>query len=420
MTDPACRATLDLLTAVEEPSFFIDQNLRGLVIARIVNLSLEHGNSDGSCVAYVQLGWLVGPRFDDHKAAFRFGKLGLDLMEKRGLERFRTRVSQCFGYFINPWSRHLRSSLELLRRSFQTAQEAGDLKYAVYSCDRLVTILLAAGDPLGDVRREAESGLEFARKANFGYIVDIIIGQLRFIRSLQGLTTSLCSFSDPEFDESRFEPNLKANPHSVFARCWYWLRKLQVCFYAGDYAAALEAASKTEPLLQIGPGHLEWAEYLFFDALARAAQYDSVTPEEKVRYRDELTTHHRQLVVWAENCPENFENRAALIAAEIARIEGRHLDAENFYEKAIQAAREHGFVQNEAIAHEVAARFYSTRGFETVAHAYLRNARYCYLRWGALGKVQQLDERYLRSKSRPLCALPPRLARRLSSWTWRR
>ena len=186
MTDGACRAALDVLTAVEEPSYFTDQNLRCLVIARIVNLSLEHGNSDGSCVAYVQLGWLVGPRFGDYQAAFRFGKLGIDLVEKRGLERFRTRVSQCFGYFINPWSRHLHSSLELLRRSFTAAQEAGDLKYAVYACDRLVTILLAAGVPLGDVKREAETGLEFARKAKFGYIVDIIIGQLRFIRALLG------------------------------------------------------------------------------------------------------------------------------------------------------------------------------------------------------------------------------------------
>jgi predicted ATPase/signal transduction histidine kinase len=394
MTDPACWATLDVLTAVEEPSHFIDQNLRCLVIARIVNLSLEHGNSDGSCVAYVQLGWLVGPRFGDYRAAFRFGKLGLDLVEKRGLERFRTRVSQCFGYFINPWSRHLRSGLELLRRSFTTAQEAGDVKYAVYSCDRLVTILLAAGDPLGEVQREAETGLEFARNAKFGYVVDIIIGQLRFIRALLGLTASLSSFNDSEFDEIRFEQNLKANPHSVFARCWYWIRKLQACFCAGDCASALEAASKAEPLLQTGRGHFEWAEYIFYGALARAAQYDSASSEEKVRYREALAAHHEQIVVWAENCPENFANRAALVGAEIARIEGRELDAERLYEKAIQSAREHGFVQNEAIAHEVAARFYSARGFETTAHAYLRNARYCYLRWGALGKVRQIDQSY--------------------------
>jgi predicted ATPase len=148
MTDQACRATLDVLTVVEEPAHFIDENLRCLVVARMANLSLEYGNSDGSCVAYVHLGWFVGPRFGDYQAAFRFGELGLDLVEKRGLERFRARVSQCFGYFVNPWSRHLRTSIELLRRSFTTAQEAGDLKYGIYSCDRLVTFLLAAGDRL--------------------------------------------------------------------------------------------------------------------------------------------------------------------------------------------------------------------------------------------------------------------------------
>jgi GAF domain-containing protein len=75
----------------------------------------------------------------------------------------------------------------------------------------------------------------------------------------------------------------------------------------------------------------------------------------------------------------------------------------HLYEDAIRSARENRFVQNEGLAHEVAARFYAARGFETIAHAYLRNARHCYLRWGALGKVRQLDQRYpwLREKSAP-------------------
>jgi predicted ATPase/signal transduction histidine kinase len=398
MTDPAWLATLDVLTAVEEPAYFTDENLRCLVVARIVNLSLEHGNSDGSCVAYVHLGWFVEPRFGNYQAAFRFGKLGLDLVEKRGLEHFRTRVSQCFAYFINPWSRHLRTSIELLRRSFTTAQEVGDLKYATYSCDRLVTVLLAAGDQLGEVQREAEMRLEFARKAKFGFLLDIVTGQLGFIRTLRGLTPTLSSFNDVEFDEGRFEQHLEANPYPAFAACWYWIRKLQAHFYAGDYGSALAAASKAEPLLQPGPRRLESAEYRFYHALARAAQYNSESPEEKARCRDALAAHHKQFVEWAENCPENFASRAALIAAEMARIEGRESDAESLYEKAIQSAREHGFVHYEAIAHEVAARFYSGRGFETIAHAYLRNARYCYLRWGALGKVRQIDQSYY-----PLC-----------------
>jgi predicted ATPase/signal transduction histidine kinase len=413
MTDPACQATLDVLTVVEEPAHFIDGNLRCLVVARIANLSLEHGNSDGSCVAYVHLGWFVGPRFGDYQAAFRFGKLGLDLVEKRGLERFRARVSQCFAYFVNPWSRHLRTSVELLRRSFTTAQEAGDLKYAVYSCDRLVTFLLAAGDPLGDVQREAEHGLEFARRAKFDYIADVIAGQLSFIRTLRGLTPSFSSFNDREFDEGRFEQHLQADPHLVFATCWYWILKLQGRFYAGDYASALAAGSKAEPLVQtmpyagidlpdhfispkgIGsPGVFESVEYLFYDALARAAQYGSASSEQRSQYREALAADHQHLEAWAENCPENFVNRAALVGAEIARIEGRELDAQRLYERAIRSARENGFAQNEGIANELAAKFYLACGYETSAYAYLRNARYCYLRWGALGKVRQLDERY--------------------------
>jgi PAS domain S-box-containing protein len=404
MSDPACRATLDVLAAMEEPAHFTDENLQCLVVARMVNLSLEHGNSDGSCVAYVHLGWFLGPRFGDQQAAFRFAKLGLDLVEKRGLEGFRTRVSQCFAYFINPSSRHLRTGLGLLRRSFTTAQKAGDLKYAVFFYDRLVTLLLAAGDPLGDVQREAENGLEFARKTKTGFVAHIIVGHLRFVRALRGLTPSLSSFNDAEFDEGRFEQHLEADPQLVFATRWYWIRKLQARFYAGDYASALAAASKAEPLLPTGRGNFEsteyvlfsfeWAEYLFFDALARAAQYDFASSEERPQYLEAIAAHHRQINLWAENCPDNFRNRVALVGAEIARIEGRELDAERLYEQAIRSARENGFAQNEGIANELAASFYLARGYETCANAYLRNARYCYLRWGALGKVRQLDQRH--------------------------
>ena len=88
------------------------------------------------------------------------------------------------------------------------------------------------------------------------------------------------------------------------------------------------------------------------------------------------------------------------------------------YEEAIRAARENGFVQNEGIGNELAARSYLKRGYEMIGHAYLREARYCYLRWGALGKVQQLDQRYPAVPNRPLVVLPPRSTLPLSGWTW--
>jgi signal transduction histidine kinase len=145
---------------------------------------------------------------------------------------------------------------------------------------------------------------------------------------------------------------------------------------------------------------LRWPNSIF-DALARAAQCDAASAGEQARHLETLAAHHRQLEVWAENCAENFANRASLVAAEIARLEGRELDAERLYEQAIRSARDNGFIQNEALANELASRFYAARGFEKIARVYLQDARYGYLHWGADGKVRQLEQfhPYLRDAS---------------------
>jgi PAS domain S-box-containing protein len=133
-----------------------------------------------------------------------------------------------------------------------------------------------------------------------------------------------------------------------------------------------------------------------YAALARAAASDSATPQERQEYSQALGEHHERLTRWADYCSESFANRAALVGAEIARLDGRELEAERLYEQAIHAAREQGFVQTEGLAYELAARFYAARGFEAFADLYLRRARHCYQRWGADGNVRQLLEQYPR------------------------
>src|SRR5262249_26462044 len=151
-------------------------------------------------------------------------------------------------------------------------------------------------------------------------------------------------------------------------------------------------SSRAQWLLWTSPSCFETAEYHFYGALVSAAACDAAPADQRQQHLEALAAHHRQHEIWAKHCPENFENRAALVGAEIARLEGRDLDAMRLYEQAIGLAREHGFIQNEGLANELAARFYKARGFETIAHTYLRNARYCYLRWGAEGKVRQLEQ----------------------------
>jgi hypothetical protein len=199
---------------------------------------------------------------------------------------------------------------------------------------------------------------------------------------------------DAQFNELWFERHLASNPGLARAECWYWIRKLQVRFLAGDCASAVDASLNAQRQLWTSPSQFETAEFRFYGALSHAASWDSASPEQRQQHFEALAAHHRLLEVWAENCPENFENRAALVGAEIARIEHRELDAERLYEQAIRSSHANGFVHNEALANELAARFYGARGFDTIAHAYLRKARYCYLCWGASGKVRQLDELY--------------------------
>ncbi|MFL6826688.1 MAG: AAA family ATPase, partial [Bradyrhizobium sp.] len=394
MTNPDVLDVLDVLTEVVPPALFSDENLCSLVICRMVNLSLEYGNSNGSCFAYVWFAIIAGPRFGNYKDGFRFGRLGYDLVEKRGLKRFQGRTYMSFGGVVVPWTRHVQAGRDLVRRAFDAANEIGDLTFAAYSRSQLNTNFLAAGDQLADVQREAEDGLAFAQKLRFGLVIDQITGHLGLVRTLRGLTPKFGSFNDERFDELRFECRLANNPALARVECWYSIRKLQARFFAGDYASAVDASLRAQRLLWTSPSQFETAEFRFYGALSHAASWDSASPGQRQQHFQALAAHHRQLEIWAENCPENFENRAALVGAEIARIEGRDVEAMSLYEQAIRSARANGFVHNEALANELAARFYTARGFDKIAHTYLRDARYCYLRWGADGKVRQIDQLY--------------------------
>jgi PAS domain S-box-containing protein len=268
------------------------------------------------------------------------------------------------------------------------------------------TNFLAAGDLLVETQRQAEHGLEFAERARYGHLIDIIKTQLGLIRTLRGLTSKFGSFDDGEISEVSLEQQFAANPAAKQPECWYWIRKLQARFFAGDYPSALDAAARARHLLWTSAAMFETAEYHLYAALARTAVYDLEAPDRQFQHFQALAEHQKQLALWSNNCPDNFENRAALVAAEIARIEGRALDAMDLYEQAIRSARANGFVHHEALANELAARFYAARGFERIANAYLRDARYGYLRWGADGKVRQLDECYPQLKGETPTLVP--------------
>jgi hypothetical protein len=279
-----------------------------------------------------------------------------------------------------------------MQRALDQARETGDLVFTTFCQTHLISLGLASGAQLSDLEAEAERYLESTRRARVDFITDQIMTQLALIRMLRGLTPKLGCLDDGRLDELQMEHHLSGNPALDIVDWFYWIRKMEARYLAGDHAAAADALLNAQPLRWMSSSFWETAESCFYGALSRAAFWDFATSEEKQQHFEALIAQHKQLEIWARNCPENFEDRAALVAAEIARIEGRELDAERLYEQAIRAARDNGLVHNEALANELAARFYAARGFEKIAHTYLRDARRCYVSWGADGKVRQLDQ----------------------------
>ena len=393
MNDASTLATLDILCKLFAPALQTNANLACLTICKAVSLSLEHGNCDASCMLYANIG-RVSRRYGDYQTGYRFGRLACELVERRGLQRFEANTFLCFSMFVVRWTRPVSECRELLRRAFVAANRVGDLPYAAYVGNGLISDQLFSGEPLGSMQTEAEQGLAYAEKVHFGLVIDFMHTQLALIRTLRGQAPVFGCLDTEHFSEARFEQHLDAMPGLALAAGKYWVRKLQARYLAGDHAAAEACAARAKALLWVIASFFEEAEYHFFAALTLSARQDADEATLQA-----LAEHHRMLQVWTQQCAETFASRQVLLAAEIARLEGRLLEAEHFYEQAIQLARDSGFVQVEALANELASRFYASRGLARIARAYLRDARYGYLRWGADGKVRQLDSRhrYLRS-----------------------
>ncbi len=394
MTDPICRAITDVLTELRPPAFDVDKNLVDLAVLRLVNLSLQHGNADGSCIAYSALNLILVPRFGDYRTGHRFGELACALVRRGGLDRHAGRVYSAFGSYVMPWAKHLPLCRPVTLLAYNALLANGELVSAGDTYRHRITNLLASGEKLAEVQREAELALEFVKRARPGIAPHHFMGQLALIRSLRDQEPRE---QRPDGEGEIPQPPLgepEKRPYLANIEFFNAVFKLQELFFYQNHAAGIAMAAHASRLRWASIGCFEEAEYHFYTALTLAAACDRASAERRAMHMDALAAHYRQIAVWCEHCPENFANRMALIGAEVARLEGRDLDAMRLYEESIRSAREGGFIQNEALGNELAAQFHAARGFETIASTYRRIARSCYVRWGALGKARQLEQRH--------------------------
>jgi len=383
-TDPTVRMIIGLIVEAIAP-IYATQRYFPLLAAKGVNLCLRHGNMVEASALYNGYALVLVGR-GDFKSAFEFSDMSVRLVATFDNPGLQAILLLRHGFFVNHWRRHIATSLPYLHESYAGSAQLGNFLYAGYAALYLSEMTREKGDPLDTLVQTCRGFADVGTQSHNDAIRDTFRVQLQFAACLKGLTRAPTSFEDGQFSE--------ADTLAGFAVWRFHVLKQTVLFLFGEYDAALESATRAAEALRGAVAMPLVAMSQFYRALSMTALYPRASAARRLEFRrsvEEALRRHRH---WADNCPENFANRHALLAAEVAQIEGRDMEAMRLYEQAIRSAHAHGFTQNEALANELAGRFYLSRGLETNGYAHLRNARACYALWGADGKVRQLERVY--------------------------
>ncbi|CAN7796305.1 AAA family ATPase [Paraburkholderia hospita] len=388
--DPANRAIINLLVEAMPCAFAARPVFYPLFTLTAVNLSLLYGNTDYSSFAYGNFALFLVSRVADIPAAVQFSEMSLRLNDKFGNRRLYGKLLHLYCSHVNFWRCHISANLPVFERATTACMEVGDLVFAGNLAFNAVWQMIEKGEALEDVQTHSARYATLMQESHNDAVHETIRIERQFVASLQGKTAQTLQLNDDTFDEA-------ACCEAIIRSNWgcgigvYRIIKLMLAYIDCRYADALHAAAEAEAVISSVMALPIEATFYFFHVLTLTALYPDASAQQQQAFRAILDAKLPKFEMWATHGPENYGNRLALVRAELARIEGRDAEAMRHYEEAIRSAREHGFIQNQAMAYELAARFYVSRGSDKTARAYLLDARHHYLDWGADGKVRQLD-----------------------------
>jgi len=394
MTDRRKQISLDLLANLWTLAYISSQQGYLLITPlRSVNISLKYGNSENSAFGYTLYG-MISRLQENYTLAFELGKLGLKLNEKYNNVDLIAKTNNIFGHSMNPYKKHLKTNVALYRKGYDGASLSGDMIYKCWALHFIILTKFTIGEPLQQLLDEGEPFIKTIQQSNDPNILRLYLGLRQIILYLTGRVDDIDYLDGNGFQEEeayeywrkgQFDPSIN----------WYSYLKIQLLYLHGKFAEAAALGERSEQLLASNFGFWPMVEYYFYYPLSLLQLYPSLSDEQaKNALWKKVAIYHEQLNVWADNCPENFLHKALLLEAECARVSDDTTAAMDLYDRAIESAHENKYCQNEALANELAAKFYLSKGKSKAAKGYLIEARYLFERWGARSKVQQLDVEY--------------------------
>jgi PAS domain S-box-containing protein len=358
-----------------------------------INLILRHGNSSLAPFFYCFYGSVLCGVAGDIEAGYKHGQLGFDLLQRTNAREIKCRTLFAFNVYIRHFKEHVKETVKPLVDGYQAGLETDDLSYAALCALSHCVRMYMASTNLFEVKKEMEMYTDAIRKINQPLVVDVLQMFHQAIANMLNDSEKPWMLIGEVYDEqTRLPFHREAN--NRFALHYFYFNKLiHTCMFT-QYDEAVESADMAERYLDEVTGGLAVPVFHFYDSIARLGAYDSSTEDERKRNLKKIAFNQKKMNIWANHAPMNHLHKYHLVEAERCRVLGKELEALDHYDHAIQLAKENEYINEEAYANELAARFWLAKEKEDIAKVYLGKALHLYALWGATRKVRDLEEKY--------------------------
>ncbi len=379
-------ATLISITFVSYPS------LLPLVICEQVNLSLRYGNSPWSTFAYANYGLLLCAT-GDTDTGHQLGQLAIALLNQLDAKTLKAKTFTIVYSMTHHWQQPLSASLDPLLDGYHSGLETGDLEYAAYGILHRNEYAYFCGWELSKLAEQLARYGEALTQIKQIHTVTYSDIYRQAVLNLVEAPEDPIRLVGTAYDEGRSLP-IHQQADDRYAIYQVYLQKLILSYLFGDLLQAVRCADLAEQYLDSVSGLYFVPAFYFYDALLRLAVYPGAEAEAQPGLLEKAQRHQDQIKQWANSAPSNFLHKWHLIEAERCRLAKQFTEAIAHYDLAIAEAAKYHYVQEEALACELAGRFYLGWGKAKIAQVYLTDAYYAYTRWGAKAKVNQLEQEY--------------------------
>ncbi|MFW9263037.1 trifunctional serine/threonine-protein kinase/ATP-binding protein/sensor histidine kinase [Nostoc sp. CALU 546] len=393
MSDRTAQAAMQLLRMLVAPVFQGMPGLLPLLSATMVRLSLQFGNDKASTVGYVIHGMVLCSILGEVETGYEFGKLSLSLLERLNAQSMKCSTLNLFGNFIQHHQQSFLATLPTMKDSYIIGMETGDFLFAGYGIANYAYVALFAGVDLDTLAPEL-TGYSAALAQLKQDSARIILGMVRqTVQQFRETVSQPDCLIGTAYDETVMIPKHHEDKNLTMI-AFVSTYKLLLAYYFGNYQAALDYITQGKSYLMAASGMVHIPTFHFYAALTYLALVPTKSEIELSVIFAEFKTYETILHQWAHNAPMNHQHKWHLLEAEKCRVLGNKLEAMEQYDRAIQLAKENQYPNEEALANELAAKFYLDWGKEKIAQTYMNEAYYCYTRWGAKAKVVDLETRY--------------------------